>query len=185
MHCTRGESGKETSWSQTLNHARRLTAKEVLTLQRSGNYIFPVADGKVKIFGREQRLRTCTLTRERPEQAQEQEILQRKSDELDSPTHLEEDSTRDDEEAKNDFWTITGAFIYRHHVEPRVKLYIPREDTFLISTKYIHVARTTCTSLDVLMEKQIEDYWNVDGERELSCAWTGFTRFVLLERKAT
>ena len=30
------------------------------------------------------------------------------------------------------------------------------------------------------MESDIEDYWNVDGERELSDAWTGFTRFVLL-----
>ena len=34
-------------------HAR-INAKEVLTPQRSGNFIFPVADGTVKIFGREQ-----------------------------------------------------------------------------------------------------------------------------------
>ena len=39
-------------------HARRLNAKEVLTPQRSGNFIFPVTDGTVKIFGRDQRLRT-------------------------------------------------------------------------------------------------------------------------------
>ena len=32
-------------------HARRLNAKEVFAPQRSGNFIFPVADGKVKIFG--------------------------------------------------------------------------------------------------------------------------------------
>ena len=31
--------------------------------------------------------------------------------------------------------------------------------------KYIDVTRTTNTSLDVLLEKQIEDYWNVDGEK--------------------
>ena len=31
-------------------HARRLNAMEVLTPQRSGNFIFPVADGTVKIF---------------------------------------------------------------------------------------------------------------------------------------
>ena len=37
-------------------HARRLNAKEVLTPRRSGNFIFPVADGTVKFFGREQRL---------------------------------------------------------------------------------------------------------------------------------
>ena len=66
-------------------HARRLNAKEVLTRQRSGNFTFPVADGTVKICGREQRLRTSTLTRERPERGEEQEVLQGKSDELDSP----------------------------------------------------------------------------------------------------
>ena len=48
-----------------------------------------------------------------------------------TPSHLQEDSTRDDEEAKHDIWTITGEFIYRHHVVPRVKLYVPREETFL------------------------------------------------------
>ena len=86
-------------------HARRLNAKEVLTLQRSGNFIFSVADGTVKIFGREQRLRTSTLTPDRPERGEEQEILRGKSDELDFPTPLQEDSTRDDEEAKNEFRT--------------------------------------------------------------------------------
>ena len=34
-----------------------------------------------------------------------------------------------------------------------------------------------------MLEKQIEDYWNVDGEEELSDAWTGFTRFTLLNEK--
>ena len=48
-------------------HARRLNAMEVLTPQRSGQFIFQVADGKVKIFGGGQRLRTSALTRERPE----------------------------------------------------------------------------------------------------------------------
>ena len=57
-------------------HARRLNVKEVLTPQRSGNFIFPVSDGTVKIFGEEQRLRTSTLSRERPEREEEQEILE-------------------------------------------------------------------------------------------------------------
>ena len=77
-------------------HARRLNAKEVLTPQRSGNFIFPVADGTVKVFGRQQRLRTSTLDRDRPERGEEREILQGKSDELHSPNPLQEDSTRDD-----------------------------------------------------------------------------------------
>ena len=52
---------------------------------------------------------------------------------------LQDDSTRDDEEAKNDFRTPTGEFIFRHHVEPRVRLYVPREESFPIPLKYIDV----------------------------------------------
>ena len=76
-------------------HARRLNAKEVLTPQRNGNFIFPVADGTVEIFGREQRLRTSTLTQEQPERGEEQEIVQRKSDEWYTPSNIEEDASRD------------------------------------------------------------------------------------------
>ena len=109
-------------------------------------------DHKTFFLG-EQRLRTSTLTWERPERGEEQEILQGKSDELHSPTQLDDNSTRDDEEAKDDFWTITGDFISRHHVVPRVKLYMPKEETFPIPLKFIDVNRTTYRSLDVLLEK--------------------------------
>ena len=165
-------------------HARSLNAKEVLTPQRSGNFIFPVEDGKVKIFGRDQRLRTSTLIRDRPERGEEQEDLRGESDGHSSPTPLQDDSTRDDAEAKHDFWCITGDFIYRHHVEPRVKLYVPREESFPILLKYIDVTRNTHASLDVFFG-QIDDYWNVEGEKELSDAWAGFSRFVLLKERPT
>ena len=65
-------------------HARRLNAKEVLTPQRSGNFIFCVPDGTVEIFGEEQLLRTSTLTRERPERGEEQGNLRGESDGLSS-----------------------------------------------------------------------------------------------------
>ena len=77
---------------------------------------------------------------------------------------------------------ITGLLreiIYRDHVEPRVKLYVPREESFPIPLKYIDVARTTYTSRDTLLEQHIDGFWNKDGERELSDAWTGFTGFML------
>ena len=32
-------------------------------------------------------------------------------------------------------------------------------------------------------ERRIDDYWNIDGSRDLSGSWTGFTRFTLLEEK--
>ena len=58
----------------------------------------------------------------------------------------------DDAEARADFWSIQGDFICRHHVEPRVQLYVPKEETFPIPLKYIDVTRTTHTNLDVLQE---------------------------------
>ena len=100
-----------------------------------------------------------------------------------SPNPLHDDSTLDDAEGKNDFWSITGEFIYRHHVEPRVKLYMPREESFPFPLKHIDVARTTHSLMDVLLEKHIDDYWNVDEDRELTDAWTSFTRFILLNKR--
>ena len=78
---------------------------------------------------------------------------------------------------------ISGNFIYRHHDEPRVKLYSPREESFPIPLKYIDVSRTTHINLDVMQESPIDDYWNIDGPRDLSDSWTGFTQFTLLEEK--
>ena len=78
---------------------------------------------------------------------------------------------------------MSGNFIYRHHVEPRVKLYSPRKESFPFPLKYIDVSRATHTNLDVKQEKRIDDYWNVDGSRDLSDPWTGFTQFTLLEEK--
>ena len=83
----------------------------------------------------------------------------------------------------NDFWSMSGNFKNRHHVEPRVKLYSPREESFPFPLKYIDVSRTTHTNLDVKQEKRIDDYWNIDGSRDLSDYWTGFTQFTLLEEK--
>ena len=37
--------------------------------------------------------------------------------------------------------------------------------------------------MDVKQEKRIDDDWNVDGSRDLSDPWTGFTQFTLLEQK--
>ena len=81
------------------------------------------------------------------------------------------------------FWSTSGNFIFRHHVEPRVKLYSPREESLPIPLKYIDVSRTTHTNLGVKQERRIDDYWNIDGPRDLSDYWTGFTQFTLLEER--
>ena len=72
---------------------------------------------------------------------------------LENQKGLSQDSFPDAGEAMNGFWAMSGNFIYRHHVEPRVKLYSPREKSFPIPVKYIDVSRPTHTNLDVKKEK--------------------------------
>ena len=100
-----------------------------------------------------------------------------------SPPPPPQDSFLDAGEAINDFWSMSGNFLYRHDVEPRVKLYSPREESFPIPLKYIDVSRTTHTKLDVMQESRIDDYWNIDGSRELPDSWTNFTQFTLFSEK--
>ena len=128
----------------------------------------------------DQDLRTSTLIRHRPVRGESHsDFLGESEGSLPPP----QDSLPDAGEAMNDCWSMSGNFIYRHHVEPRVKLYSPKEESFPIPLKYIDVSRTTRTNLDVMVERRIDDYWNIDGSRDLSDPWTGFTQFTLLEEK--
>ena len=88
-------SGKETSWSETWRSWKigcvgdsrsEVNAKEVLLPQNGEHFKFPIADGTVKLSGRDQVFPRFTSRRvggSRP---------------LDTQT--------DDREARNDFWTI-------------------------------------------------------------------------------
>ena len=109
-------------------------------------------------------LRTSTFIRDNPDREEEQGNLLGESDGSSPPL---QDSSPDDGDARNDFWSISGNYIYRHHVESRVKLYVPRDESFLNPLKYIDVTRATRTSLYVMLEK-IDVSWNVDGDREFS-----------------
>ena len=92
-----------------------------------------------------------------------------------------QDSLPDTSEAINNFLSMSGNFIFRHHVEPRVKLQSLRKESSPIPLKYIDVSRTTHTNLDVEQENRIDDYWNIDGSRDLSDSWKGFTQLALLD----
>ena len=126
-------------------------------------------------------LRTSTLIRDYPIRGEGQrDFLGESEGSLPPPP---QDSLPDAGEGINDFWSMSGSFIYRHHVEPRVKLYSPREESFPIPLKYIDVSRSTHTNLDVMQGSRIDDYWNIDGSRDLSDPWTGFTQLTLLSEK--
>ena len=160
-------------------YSKRLNAKEVI-FPKEGEFTFPIADGRIKTPGEDQELRTSTLIRPRLSRGEGHiDFLGESEGSLPQP----QDSLPVAGEAMNDFWSMSGSFIYRHHVEPRVKLHSPREESFPIPLKYIDVSRTTHTNLDVKQEKRIDDYCNIDGSRDLSDPWTGFTQITLLEEK--
>ena len=71
------------------------------------------------------------------------------------------------------FFTIFS----RYHVELRVKLHSSRKESFPIPQKYFDASRTARTHLDVKQERRI------DGSRDLSGSWTGFTQLTPLEEK--
>ena len=160
-------------------YSKRLSAKEVV-FPKQGEFILPIEDGRIKTPGGDQELRTSTLVPHRPIQGEGHiDFLGDSEGSLPQP----HDSFPDAGEAINDFWSMSGSFIFRHHVEPRVKLYSPREESFPIPLKCIDVSRTTHTNLDVKQEKRIDDYWNIDGSRNLSDPWTGFTQLLYWKKK--
>ena len=149
------------------------TRKKELIRQKGEEFIFPVADGTAKLSGRDYEFREPILRRVR-------------SEDLSGELHGESGESQptkstDDAEACADFRSIQGDFTYRHHNEPRVQLYVPMKETFPIPLKYIEVTRSTYTDLDVMQEKRVDDYWNVDSNRSLSDSWKGFTKFSLLK----
>ena len=66
--------------------------------------------------------------------------------ELRAPTLIREHPFRGEGhagEATNGFWSMSGNFMYHHHVETGVKLYSPREESFPIPlNKFGCYART-------------------------------------------
>ena len=161
-------------------YSKRLNAKEVIFPKENGKFIFPVADGRIKLPGGDQELRTPTLIRNRPIRGESNiDFLGESEGSLPQP----QDSFPDAGEAVNDFWSMSGNIIYRHHVEPRVKLYSPREEPFPIPMKYIDVSRTTHTNLDVKQESRIDECWNINGPRDVSDFWTSYTQSTLLDEK--
>ena len=124
-------------------YSKRLNAKEVIFHKKNG-FTFPVADGRIKFVGGYQELRPSNLIQNHPIRGEGHRDFLGESE--GSPPSPPQDSYPDAGEAINDFWTMSVNFTHRRHVEPRVKLYSPREESFPIPLKYIDVSRTTHTN---------------------------------------
>ena len=75
--------------------------REVIFPKEEGNFIFPIADGRIKLLGRDQDLRTSTLIRQRPVRGESYlDFLGESEGSLPPPP---QDSLLDAGEARNDF----------------------------------------------------------------------------------
>ena len=100
-------------------YPKKLNAKEVISFREMGKIIFPIADGRINPLGGDQDLKTSTSIRQRPIEGENHIDFLGESEGSLPPPH---DSFPDAGEAINDFWSMSGNFINRHLVEPRVKL---------------------------------------------------------------
>ena len=81
-------------------YSKRLNAKEVIFPKEKGEFIFPIADGRIKPLGGDQDLRTSTLIRQRPIRGESHLDFLGESEGSLPPPH---DSFPDAGEAINDF----------------------------------------------------------------------------------
>ena len=156
---------------------RRINAKEILIKQKRDQFIFTIAEGTAKLSGRDYEFRKPTPRREQTVKSEDCSGELEEGEPGESPPA----ESTDDAEARADFWSIQGDFIYRHHNKPRVQLYVPKKETFPIPLEHIDLTRSTHTDLYVMQEKRVDDCWDVDSNRSLSDSWKGFTKFTLLK----
>ena len=143
--------------------ARRLNAKEIVTPKRGDFFVVRSQMEQQNCLEETNGVRESILRRNQPVRSEDlREDLQGNSEKSQAT-----DEAKVDVEARNDFWSVKGDISYRHHVEPRVQLQVPKGETCPVPLK-IDVARTAHTTLDVLQESRIDDCWSIDANRNLS-----------------
>ena len=135
-------------------------------------FTFRSADGTVKLAGKDHDVGTCELARQQPEHEEDRSARQ---GETDGPDPAEQQEEHDDLEAGMTSGVSVKIFIYRQHVQHRVKPCVPKERSLPIPVKFFEVVMRKNTTFDVLQERQINDHSHVDGDWELSGPWTGVT----------
>ncbi|MHC4952052.1 MAG: integrase catalytic domain-containing protein, partial [Planctomycetota bacterium] len=179
-------------------HFKRFKSTEVTPYREGGSFIFPIAAGALRQPGSS------------PDQSDNPDPFNRaggnprqdsNDDEGDDdwkelePFDLEEEAVqktdpdakhqhkpKDEDPSLQDFWSFNGEVLTRHHVVPRSSLFVPSDPESPIPTKFLDVLRTTFTDLGNEEENQINDYWNVQGNRVLSDNWVGKTNIPILRK---
>ena len=71
------------------------------------------------------------------------------------------EADRDAMEARDDFCRMSGEVTCPYHVMLREQVYVPKESSFPIPSKYVDVVRQTTTDLENLQESSIDDLWSI------------------------
>ena len=197
----------ETSVTFSDIHPKRFKADEVRAVKKSDKFVFPIADGNVKLGYTEGESRKYNIHQIRREVLEEQVaedldgILPDQpangdwTDFLDQaggdPERSVEDQTASgdaeqissfDPASNIDFWSITEDVLIRHHRIPRLSQFTLNEEGLEvpIPIRYVDVTRSIETSIDNPLESRMHDVWT-KNQKVLSEHWTGRTLFDLLK----
>ena len=116
-------------------YPRRINAKEVLISQKGDEFRFPFADGTAQLLGRDHEVRESILRQYDSVGSEDLRGEFQGNSDGSQPAEI-----KDDTKARNDFLSIEGDFISRHHVESGVHLQVPKEESFPVPLKYRGVA---------------------------------------------
>ena len=100
--------------------------KEVLRSKNGEEFVFPFADGSVNMAGRDQVFRKSLNARSSCTRRGAQRCSSRRVGRVSTVRQQTRDA-----ESWDDFRSISGNHIYRHHVQPRLELFLPKEGSFL------------------------------------------------------
>ena len=131
----------------------------------------PVADGAVQLSGGDQVFRKSTLIRDQPDRGEECR------DDLQGESDGSQPMVTGDSKVRNDRWSIEGTYLHRHHVEPRVTVCVPKEESSPVPPRHAPRGQENNIPLGTCCRKAEEiDDWIMDDDRNLSEPWTGFTQ---------
>ena len=169
--CTRVEFGRVTYWLQTLRSWKRWTHQKSTLKLNAKEVIFPQRKWKICFSSRR-------WTNQNPRRRSGTENI-----------HLDTASTNSRRESRwlswrirrvssTTSWLISGCrwsdkrflvHVGQLHIPPSLwtesQTLLAKRRIIPIALKYIDVSRTTRTNMDVMQERRIDDYWNIDGSR--------------------
>ena len=115
-------------------HVKRFKAKELEEGRLEFRCIFSYENGSKQLEGRHPRsvpdaISNAVGDRKQEEETAGSDLLRMSEQEQEIERQVLSEADRSTIEARSDFWCSTGNFVFKHHVIPERKLYVPKEDS--------------------------------------------------------